>query len=202
MKTKTLDTEIVFRDLTRANKKIRHQHKNPDAVRRWFTSFVTNSQKLTDTMRKEYNELTGRKWEASTFTGWTPITNLIKKLRNTDLHELPIRIRLLQTQVYHGFEAETNKPVEMRVQMGYTSEAGLEKGIPGEFAVEDLNQKQMLTPQERELEFQVEGIIAEIEKMIEKAAMRDVHALTAECYRTLSQYYGFYETELAANRKA
>lgn len=148
VKTKTLDTEIAFRDLTRANKKLRHQHTNPDAVRRRFTEFVTVSQKLTGVMRKEYADLTGGKWEPKTFPGWNPVTEVFKKLRNVDQHEYLIRIIIVQSQVYHAVvtrtaeatdteeEEEEQKQVQLTVQSIYNADAGFEKKLPNPFAVE------------------------------------------------------------------
>lgn len=213
MKGKIPDTEIVFRDLTKANKKLRHQQKNPDAIRRWFNTFVTQSQRLTDTMRAEYSALTSQDWVASAFPSWTPITELCKKLRNKDLHVQPATIAIAQTQVYDGFEIgtdeqgnETQKPVRAHVQMMYNADAGLEGKLPNNFAVEYIDnrtgQKDMMTPTESHFEFNVEARTPEIQKLIDAAGTADVHIIAAKAYETLTEYYEYYQEQLAANRNS
>lgn len=44
--------------------------------------------------------------------------------------------------------------------------------------------------------FQLEGLTSEIEKAIESAGTDDIHKLAAQCYKTLSEYYQFYKTQL------
>lgn len=209
MSPKTLDTEIVFRDLTRANKKLRHQHKNPDAVRRRLTDFVVLSQKLTATMRKEFESLTGQKWEPKRFAGWDGVTELFKQLRNLDAHELPIRIVITQFQEFDGYSItedasgnETRTPTTRTVGMEFNPEAGLKKELPNPFGVAGLDQNgdpiAMLSPDETYFEFNLEGRTSEIEALIDRAGTRNCHVLAAKCYSTLSEYYRFYRSELNA----
>jgi hypothetical protein len=206
---KTRDTEIVFRDLTRANKKLRHQRKNPDAVRRRFTEFVALSQKLTATTSKEFKSLTGHKWEAEEFAGWNNVTKLFRELRNTDVHELPIRIIITQVQEFDGYwvkeDSSGNKtviPDTYEVRMVFNPEAGLKKGLPNPFGVAPIDQSgaaaEMMPPDDIHFEFDVEGRTPKVEALIEKAGTRNVHSLAASCYAVLSEYYRFYQTQLSA----
>jgi len=210
-KAKTFDTEIVFRDLTRANKKLRHQRKNPDALRRRFTDFVTLSQKLTAVMYKEYPELIGEKWEARAFSGWTPVTELFRKLRNVDQHQSLIRIKMRQTQVYEGTEIsaddsgnEVRTPMNFELQVGYSSEVGFNKKMPGQAGVAFIqvgnHQEPVGEPDKVYWYFELEGGTPEIEKAIEVAGTPDVHQLAARCYKVLSEYYKFYRTQLGVEK--
>lgn len=216
VKAKTLDTEIAFRDLTRANKKLRHQQTNPDALRRRFTDFVILSQKLTGVMRKEYADLTSGKWEAKTFPGWNPVTEVFKELRNVDQHQYLIRIIIVQSQVYHAIETTTEGPetgnekkLELTVQSIYNADAGFEKKLPSPFAVEYFEKEkptrqergEMLHVQKRYFEFHLEGRTDEMKELIQAAGTEDVHELVAKCYATLAGYYEYYKAALAANRK-
>jgi hypothetical protein len=109
MRKQTPDTEIVFRDLSQAYKKLHESYESPNMVRFWFITFVTLTQKLTETMRKEYSAITTLKWKPVTFPGWNAVTEFFKELRNTDYHKLPIRIMIIQTQVYEGFRIDTDE---------------------------------------------------------------------------------------------
>jgi hypothetical protein len=213
MAIRTPDTEIVFRDLTRAHKKIHRKHHNPDAIRRWFASFIIQSQRLTDVMRKEYSRLTGHGWAASEFSGWTDVTNLFKNLRNTDLHQVPVRIRIEGAQVYRGLIEEVSTGaagkevatlVDMIIKVSFTSEAGLEKELPhvlkASFTDSYGEHRELPYPDERHYKYELEGVTPEVENLIEKAGTRHVHTLAAEYYETLSQYYNFYRERVAANR--
>lgn len=214
MRERTLDSEIVFRDLTKANKKLRHKITNPDAIRRWFTEFVNQSQKLTLTMRKEYSALTKLKWEAIYFTGWTPITEFFKELRNADQHELPIRISLIQTQEYPCVEIgvdESGKEIEIpgifSVQAGTTPEAGFEKKLPNPITVNLIEQHNIdmgpiPPPTKISFEFHVEGQTPKTQEMLKGIGNSNLHELTAQCYKTLSDYYNYYKARLSANRNS
>lgn len=210
-KTKTLNTEAVFRDLTRVNKKLRQQRRNPNTLRLHFTEFVTLSQKLTFAMYKEYHELTSQKWEARNFTGWTAVTELFKVLRNVDQHEGLIRIKITQTQVFEGTASrkdesgnEIRTPMALKVQMGYSSEAGFKKKVPGPFGVAEVKtgdvQQSLGKPDKTYFNFLLEGHTPEIETAIKAAGTENIHELAAECYKVLFWYYKFYQEKLATNR--
>jgi hypothetical protein len=174
MKMRTTDTEIVFRDLTKANKRLRHKHKNHDAIRRWFGAFVTQSQRLTEVMRKEYKGRTGKNWEAFKFPGWTPVTTLFKNLWKTDLHQVPIRIRIRGRQVHRGLieeiskddqGSEVTKPVDIIIEVDYTSEAGLESRLPrvvqSSFTDSTGECRDLPYPDERHYIYEIKGITPE-----------------------------------------
>lgn len=212
MRKQTLDTEVVFRDLTYAYDNVQSSYETPDKVRFWFITFVTLAQRLTTTMRKEYSDLTSLKWEASAFQDWTPITEFFKALRNTDQHELPIRIKIIQTQIYEGFRLDRDEsgnekeiPVRMHAQMDYTVEAGYEKTVPKQTKIQpigkDGNPMEAMDPEEIRYEYQVEGRTPKVENLLSNTGLRNLHILATSCYETLCRYYEFYNAHLQANRK-
>lgn len=212
MRKQTLDTEVVFRDLTYAYDNVQSTYETPDKVRFWFITFVTLTQRLTATMRKEYADLTSQKWEPSAFSHWTPVTEFFKELRNVDYHELPIRIMIIQTQIYEGFRLERDEsdnekeiPVRMHAQMDYTVEAGYEKAVPKQTDIQPIdkegNPMEAMVPEEIRYEYQVEGRTPKVEKLLSTTGLRNLHILATSCYETLCSYYEFYNTQLETNRK-
>jgi hypothetical protein len=208
----TLDTEIVFRDLKEANKKLQLQTKNPNAVRQRFSEFVTLSQKLTEVMRKEYSALTLQKWEPKIFSGWTSITTLFKELRNADYHQNPIRIIMHQIHESRGVESSIDKegniintPVQLDIKVVYSPEAGLKKKLPNpcSYNVIDTNgqQSEPIPILAVRFEFHLEGRTPAIENILNSLETRDIHILAKQGYATFSNYYEFYKIHLTVNRK-
>jgi hypothetical protein len=87
-----LDSSLVFVDLSDAHATLVASVNSPREVRRAFTRFIDLSQKLTSAMRKDFSRLGLGNWEASKFQGWTPVTELLKHLRNEDQHGHQIHI--------------------------------------------------------------------------------------------------------------
>ena len=84
--SQALDSSLVFADLCDAHATLVACRESPREVRRAFVRFIDLSQKLTSAMRKDFSRLERGSWEASKFPSWTPVTELLKHLRNEDQH--------------------------------------------------------------------------------------------------------------------
>ena len=96
----TLDSPLVFADLADAHATLIASRKSPREIRRAFVHFVDLSQKLTSAMRKDFSKLALGNWEASAFQGWTPVTKLLKHLRNEDQHGHQIYISVRERRYF------------------------------------------------------------------------------------------------------
>lgn len=101
-------TEIVFEDLHQLSIDINTRRRNPRIFRLAFESYIFKSQQLTEAMRSEYKQQTGRVWCASHFEGWNEYTNTIKKLRNTALHGYPIVLDESVLSIYRNVRFATD----------------------------------------------------------------------------------------------
>lgn len=96
----TTKTEIVYNDISNLYTELNNIRRNRKAFRLAFESYLFKSQQLTETMRVEYREMTGLKWEASKFKGWNIYTTALKKIRNTAAHGYPIILYDFVLSVY------------------------------------------------------------------------------------------------------
>lgn len=115
--TRATEASIVFADLCDAHAALERARHSPKDVRRAFSRFIELSQKLTSAMRKDTSRLGIGAWEASSFEGWTPITALLKYLRNEDQHGDQI---FLSVHERRHFPIPTNLPPGFNVEPGRT----------------------------------------------------------------------------------
>ncbi|MFQ2301365.1 hypothetical protein ACK32U_16595, partial [Aeromonas dhakensis] len=78
--------DIIFSDLDEIYFQIMNSRRKPKHFRHLFEQYIVKSQQLTDVMRREFKNLTGRSWSASDFLEWTLYTKILKSLRNAALH--------------------------------------------------------------------------------------------------------------------
>lgn len=83
-------SEVVYYDLSKLYTELNHIRREKKAFRLAFELYLFKSQQLTETMRSEFHEMTGLKWEASKFKGWNIYTAALKKIRNAAVHGSPI----------------------------------------------------------------------------------------------------------------
>lgn len=83
-------SEVIYYDLSKLYTKLNNIRRDRKAFRLAFESYLFKSQQLTETMRREFHEKTGLKWEASKFQGWNIYTAALKKIRNAAVHGHPI----------------------------------------------------------------------------------------------------------------
>lgn len=217
------DTEIVFGDLKHFAERLAAERSSPAQVRRYFKSFVLQTQQLTDTMRKEFKGLTAEKWEASRFKGWNDTTNLFKELRNTETHQRTVTLRVdLEASFFEGVVVRqaTNEEVmikefgadtpenRQRVSGGLVVQQVLDIGDPFAdqsspleitFCDPDTGEPlpPALEPYRIDATYHLVPRTPEVEALLGKVDTDDVHSLAARCVAVLQDYYAFYKTELA-----
>ena len=111
------EAALVFADLKDTFAALEADRGSPKNVRRSFTRFIELSQKLTAAMRRDASRLGKGKWVASSFPGWTPVTELIKYLRNEDQHGDQV---FLSVHERRHFPVPTNLPPGFHVEPGRT----------------------------------------------------------------------------------
>lgn len=219
------NTQIVFGDLKHYLEELNRERESPAKVRRDFKNFIILTQQLTDTMRKEFSDLMGRKWEAKAFSGWNNITTLFKELRNTEAHAYPVTIKAnidssyfeevtlglaSNEQVMTRFFGEDN-PENRRCVFGglvisHTSEIGdpFSETPPPPLAVSpcDPPTGEALPPTSVPYRVDVNYTLAAkgqpIEDLLLEIGTNDIHILCARCFHILEQYFNFYEDALKA----
>jgi hypothetical protein len=202
MNPKFSDTEIVFKDLSDAFDELKNERETPIKVRRNFKNFILLSQQLTEIMRPEYKKLTSEKWEAKNFKGWNEITNLFKKLRNSDTHNYPVLIDVNETQHYfsHGqslgvnFTWDPSDPLSKNVPDGVVA---LEADPKTGRAI----YKKVTKPCTRSFKFVIAPRTKDIDNALQRAGTNDVHELSEKCFKTLQSYYVYYNECVENKRK-
>ncbi len=104
-----LNTRLVFRDLQNLYSELNVSRRNPKVFRLAFESYLYKSQQLTETMRSEYKQRTGLKWQAKDFSGWSPYTAALKKIRNAATHGCPIVLEEAQLSIYPNIEFSSDR---------------------------------------------------------------------------------------------
>ena len=199
------DTEIVFADLEKTGNLLLAERTNASEVRRLFGSFVVLTQKLTAAMRRDFSRTTGKKWKAGDFTGWNEVTEFFKVLRNSDLHDLPVRIEMrhfkylpirsndprVPKNLYLEFSYEQVLPTQLAESAPNT--ATIEKALP------DGSKHQVPWEHPRQA-FIIQARTHEIKKALANAKMDDVHELMQACLASLRCYHDFFVAQLAGAR--
>lgn len=204
-----LDASLVFADLGDAHATLVASRKSPREVRRAFVRFVDLSQKLTSAMRKDFSRLNLGSWEASKFQGWTPVTELVKHLRNEDQHG---------QQIYISVHERRHFPVPENLPPGLARPASSTFVFEGTWELTD----QLLEDPPDGIEtFEVDPMTSQptgrpmpllklerfyilqartdrTRQLIADAGLIDVHAISASAFSTFGDYFAFFRKETDA----
>lgn len=197
-------TDLVFRDLEDSLNVLKESKKSPVDVRRQFSRFITLTQQLTEMMRKEFEELTGHKWEASEFGEWNHVTELFKKLRRTDYHESPVVINVKENQRFLVDTYQDESGEEYGEYLTFQVTWGLDDPLASDISSEltpmffDKNKAPIdnIKPDKIDYEFILAPKTDEIKKALELACSDDIHILSEKCFETLEKYYMFYKDRI------
>ena len=205
----TNEAELVFADLRDAFTALETERNSPKNVRRAFSRFVELTQKLTSAMRKDYSRFGKGKWTASSFSDWTPVTELMKYLRNEDQHG---------DQVFLSLHERRYFPIPTKLPLGFNV-------IPGSVIVFEgtwnLTDQLLDAPPEGITTYEVDPISKQptgkemeplkIERLyilqarsdeakakITNAGCADVHELASSAFSTLSSYFEFFREQISS----
>jgi hypothetical protein len=176
---------------------ISNELHSPAEMRRSFGSFIDLSQKLTNAMRRDFSP---KQWEASSFKGWNSTTSLFKKLRNYDQHEHPVLIQVMQRNFYPVTE---KKEQHMVVQGTWSLGSPFDTSPPEGLVIVAADPKTgkpsevELVPDKIEYEFLISTGEEKLQKKLEEIGNLNIHDLTSNCFKVLSDYYDFFKAELA-----
>lgn len=193
---------VAYRDLADAYAELSSESTSPKAVRRSFANFVDLSQKLTSHMRKEYSEKKGKPWIASDFGGWNDVTELFKQLRNDDQHERPVFILVDETQ-YFRVSAEDATEIALSGTWSFSLEDQLADTPRDDLRLELADPKTrrpsggFVPPTRKEYEFQLYPSSKKAEALLTKISDPNVRTLSENCFAVLTNYYRYYECQLA-----
>lgn len=201
-----LDTSLVFADLADAHSTLVTCRRSPREVRRAFVRFVDLSQKLTSIMRKDFSRLELGSWEASTFQGWTPVTELLKHLRNEDQHGHQIYISVHERRYFPvpenlppGFDRPTSHTFvfegtwELTDQLLEDPPDGIET-----FEVDPMTGQPTARPMpllKLERFYILQARTERTHRLVAAAGLIDVHEISASALSTLSDYFDFFRKE-------
>lgn len=195
------DTEVVFRQLRNAARDMNDAWSRPDKVSRYFGEFVILTQKLTDVMRKEYRRETGKQWEAKGFTGWTPVTKLFKLLRNADLHEAPIRMKVATLSSFRATLIDPHAPPDLALCVQWELDLGspFDTRMPDDSVelkyIEVAGKKvliERLNPETQYRTYTIHSVDSEIKDQLYVIGTHCVSNLTIQCEMVLAEYFKFY----------
>lgn len=200
------EAALVFADLGDALKELEIARASPRDVRRAFSRFVELAQKVTSAMRRDFSRLGKGKWHASSFKEWTPITELMKYLRNEDQHG---------DQIYISVHERRHYPVPANLPPGFHSEPGRTFVFEGTW---DLHDQLLDVPPDGIESFEVDPLtgqptgremqLLKLERLyllqarseearakLIAAGTRDVHALAEAAFSTLTVYFQFFREQ-------
>lgn len=217
------NTQIVFGDLKHYLDELNRERESPAHVRRNFKNFIILTQQLTDTMRKEFSDLTGRKWEAKNFTGWDNVTTLFKELRNTEAHAYPVTIKAkidssyfeevalgltsneqVMTRFFGEDNPENRQCISGGLVISHTSDVGdpFSETPPPPLVVSPCDPatgEALATnfePYRVDVNYALAAKGQPIEDLLLEIGTNDIHILCARCFYILEQYFNFYEGAL------
>lgn len=204
-----LNSEIIFKDLEYTLDELKNTINIPVKIRREFVRFITLTQQLTESMRKEYKDTVGENWDASLFSGWNNVTKLFKELRKIDYHDSPITLDVNETQ-YHLVEEYENE--DGTIEKGYLLfKVKYNIGDPFQsepisvgkvfFYDEDNVQLPYVEPEIREYTYSIKSNVVKINSLIDEIGEEDVVILATTCFHVLSEYISFYLSEFRKNKK-
>lgn len=203
------EASLVFADLKDAFAELEIARDSPKDVRRAFSRFIDLTQKLTSAMRRDYSRLGKGTWNAASFTEWTPVTTLIKYLRNEDQHG---------DQIFLSLHERRHFPVPANLPPGFNIETARVFISEGTWHLDD----QLLdAPPEGITTHEIDPItgqptgkemeLLKIERLyilqarskeasvkIAAAGSADIHELAASAFSTLSSYFRFFREQTDA----
>ncbi|MCC4766760.1 hypothetical protein FXW07_09080 [Methanosarcina sp. DH1] len=199
------DTNIVYRDLLDAYNELIENDRSILAVRKNLQNFLTCSFQLTQVMYKEFPRRTSEKWNSSKFSGWDDISKLFKEFRNVVNHEPPL---LVKFDAKHFFSANkvygySNSSVGSKIS---SVEATYETD-PRSDCIPDVSNFKIITinidtdeisNEDAELDhieykFAFIPTTDKTKELLNKVGNDDLFELAKHYFKTLQDYYGFYE---------
>ena len=201
-----LDTDVVYRDLQDSLTDLELARGSPKDVRRAFSRYVELSQRLTSAMRKDFSRVLNKKWEASTFTGWSPQTELLKYLRNQDQHGPQVFITVRETQYYSltkdvimtgfndGDELIVQGTWQITDHMLTKPPEGLALYLSDSPAKKD--PKDLLAPKKVEYQYVLLPRDEKDKQRFDKGNALDIHILGSDSFKVLTKYYKFFNTRI------
>lgn len=204
-----LDSPLVFADLADAHSTLVGSRSSPREVRRAFVRFVDLSQKLTSAMRKDFSKLGLGNWEASKFQKWTPVTGLLKHLRNEDQHG---------HQIYISVHERRHFPIPENLPPGFAKPASNTFVVEGTW---ELTDQLLRDPPEGIETFEINPMTGQptgkpmpllklerlyvlqarsekTRELIAAARLIDVHEISAAAFSTLTEYFEFFRNSADA----
>lgn len=200
------DTEIVYRDLSDAFEQLDNEKTSPLAVRRKFRNFVIYTQQLTEMMRKEFPQRTGKKWEAKNFDGWNDVSLLFKEIRKSDYHEVPLLIQVKETRSYQMNKIFTDSSSDNLFNLQsiwnldpFSEDVPQCHGIvlADEATGEPLDE--FIEPHKIEYQFVLLSRTTKTKTLLENIGDDDLHELSRQFFVKLQVYYDFYQQSVQKN---
>ena len=199
--TSASDVDLVYLDLCDALRSLEAVRSSPREVRRSLSRYVELSQRLTSAMRKDYGKRSLGRWAASTFSEWTPATQLLKYLRNQDQHGDQVFITVHDRHYYDvpddvdiaGLPAR-QFIVDSRWQMDDQMLDRPPHGLEVSLSEPSLKPKptDLLLPTRIASSYVLYPRSAEDAKRIADAGVADIHEFANGTFGTLTRYYEFY----------
>jgi hypothetical protein len=146
-------------------------------------------------MRKEYKAKIGQSWDAGGFDGWNDVTELFKELRNEDQHVRPVSIVLherLRIRVW-----DDTPDIVIEGPWEYSLEDQLAEEARNDLDIIDPTTAERILPTKREIEFHLVPPSPKAKSLLDRINDPNVQTLTEECFNVLTDYYRYYQRQLA-----
>lgn len=210
-------TEIIFSDLFKSYLEINNNRRKPRIFRLAFEVYVTKSQQLTETMRKEFSERTGSTWQASKFNGWNEFTGILKKIRNSIMHGCPPILNETMLCIYPNVDfyiddikenEKSKKKYRIMVQKCFISDMLSEKISSSGFSYLLKNSSKdknfisnYVQPIKSYIFYEIDWHSLELEKFKRSNAGQrlDALTLTLKSFPVFEEYMKFYKNEFEKN---
>lgn len=173
---------------------------SPSETRQLFSAFVTASQSLTEYMRKEFKDVTGRGWLPGGWTGWTEVTELVKELRNYDKHEFPILL-LARVRYYYSVTPAADSP-QVVVQGDWRPLDPQETIVPNNLSVCLADPKtgaateRTIAPSKSEFQLIPFAADPKVNALLDRINDKDVRAIARSTLEVLEAYVARYRQQL------
>lgn len=89
-----LDSEICFHQLTASLEKLKNEQSSPEVVCGELQTFASLANKLDDIMRGEHRRLGLGELPIPPFEDWSPVTALVRDLRDITQHQWVVKAKL------------------------------------------------------------------------------------------------------------
>jgi hypothetical protein len=128
-------------------------------------------------------------------------------LRNYDQHEAPIIINIRENHNYltHILEDEEGNEYNgysvfqvLRSMNPFSDE--VQNLMSVKFFDEDMKEIENEEPESIEYEYEIHPKTEEIKNQLEEIGINDLYELTNECFKTIQEYYDFYNELLTKNK--